>query len=276
MCLGRLNSTCAWRLARNLLLMAAVCGTWLISGWVGLRELHAADSPDSITVANADVRTWNDADGKHSVRARLVRIEGEKIALLRPDGREVKVALATLSAADREYVDKMKSANSAGAANPSPLEEDGLRKSQPNTRDVLPADSGVEVDIGLAMPIDLAGDGSWKYQPEAAEANPVVTPLQVPLSVAMADHHVAMRTLLLPREKKALVAFRPGGGKSLDEADTAYVCDYDRGRIEARIATGSETPVAVSPDGTLLLLSRQDSDGHSGGATLTVCSRRST
>lgn len=49
-------------------------------------------------------RTWTDASGKYKVEATLTTIEGDKVTLLRADGRKVVVPLDRLSKADQDYV----------------------------------------------------------------------------------------------------------------------------------------------------------------------------
>lgn len=52
----------------------------------------------------AEVRTWTDATGKFSVEAELVEVVDGVALLKKADGRQIKVPLGKLSAADREFI----------------------------------------------------------------------------------------------------------------------------------------------------------------------------
>lgn len=62
--------------------------------------------PTTLAVAQTpgQSRTWTDASGKYKVEATLTTIEGDKVTLLRADGRKVVVPLDRLSKADQDYV----------------------------------------------------------------------------------------------------------------------------------------------------------------------------
>jgi len=51
-----------------------------------------------------EVRTWTDATGKFSVRARLVSVMSGRAKLTREDGSEIAVEIAKLSEADQRYI----------------------------------------------------------------------------------------------------------------------------------------------------------------------------
>lgn len=52
---------------------------------------------------SADVRTWSDRKGR-TLEASLLSVEGEEVVLQLKDGREVRVKISTLSAADGAYL----------------------------------------------------------------------------------------------------------------------------------------------------------------------------
>ncbi len=274
---GNFKSIFCQRTSRGLLRLA-VAG-WMLAAMtvVVARSSSAAEPADSISIENAEVRAWSDADGKFTVRASLVRIEGDRVVLVREDNKEIKVTLKVLSPADLQYVEKMKAAKSQPVP-PVPQPEvptstltDKLDE-PPKTLDMLRAESRVEIDAGLAIPIDLTGDGTWKYTPDAVQGAAAVTPMQVPLSIAAADHQEAARTLFLPREKKAIVVYQPSNSSKDTQSHRSYICDFDRGRVESRIDTAADAPVAISPDSSKLLLSHREPDARNN-TVLTVCSR---
>ena len=53
---------------------------------------------------STQMRAWNDITGGFSVRARLKRLEQERVTLIKEDGKEISVPLERLSVQDREYV----------------------------------------------------------------------------------------------------------------------------------------------------------------------------
>ena len=64
------------------------------------------------------IRTWRDATGQFSIRARLIRKTEDAVTLLKSDGREVSVPLSRLSDRDRAHLNADE-AGSAKKASPS-------------------------------------------------------------------------------------------------------------------------------------------------------------
>lgn len=87
----------------------------------GFPQPRATDSPAATTAvadgpADSAQRIWADATGKFSVEAELVKVVGDSVVLRTADGTERTVALARLSAADRQYVQDRGSGNPAVVA----------------------------------------------------------------------------------------------------------------------------------------------------------------
>ncbi|NBV46686.1 MAG: hypothetical protein EBR86_13880, partial [Planctomycetia bacterium] len=57
--------------------------------------------------AAGEMRTWRDATGSFSREAEMLRVDGDSVVLRLKEGREIRVPLAKLSAADREYVKRV-------------------------------------------------------------------------------------------------------------------------------------------------------------------------
>ena len=55
------------------------------------------------------VRLWTDASGRFRVRATLVRQDGAKVYLRKPDGKEIAVPLDKLSPQDQQFVSRLRS-----------------------------------------------------------------------------------------------------------------------------------------------------------------------
>lgn len=66
-------------------------------------ELPLAKTDPKPAVATG--RTWTSANGKFSVEATLVRVQGDAVVLRKQDGKLVTVPLAQLSAEDRQFVE---------------------------------------------------------------------------------------------------------------------------------------------------------------------------
>src|SRR5689334_16949240 len=70
--------------------------------------LIASAATSNGTTANREapavIREWTDATGTKQVRAKLIRIDGEKLWLNRPDGKLATTTLSELSRIDRQYV----------------------------------------------------------------------------------------------------------------------------------------------------------------------------
>jgi hypothetical protein len=62
--------------------------------------------------ASPEFRTWTDSSGKFRVQAKFVADEGGNVRLVREDGKEFTVPAARLSAADRQYLQSLRTANS--------------------------------------------------------------------------------------------------------------------------------------------------------------------
>jgi thiol-disulfide isomerase/thioredoxin len=68
--------------------------------WVALAVIFTLVS----TLAAAEVRTWSDASGKHSIEAEFLSLQDGKVRLLRPDGKEITLQIEKLSKADQKFV----------------------------------------------------------------------------------------------------------------------------------------------------------------------------
>ncbi|QDT70658.1 hypothetical protein MalM25_36130 [Planctomycetes bacterium MalM25] len=69
--------------------------------WAPAERLRKLDGPPR--AAHAE-RTWSDTTGKYQVVATYGGVEGDRVVLKKPNGKQTKVPLAKLSEADRRYV----------------------------------------------------------------------------------------------------------------------------------------------------------------------------
>jgi hypothetical protein len=90
----------------RILLTCAICGA-AISAVAGQPPAEAA-------------REWTDASGTRRARATLLRADGERLWLQRPDGKLTTTTLQNLSEPDRQYVASRRQQPAAGAVDSEP------------------------------------------------------------------------------------------------------------------------------------------------------------
>src|SRR5689334_15747911 len=76
----------------------------LLLSWAALAVIAPGSEIKAEVPANYVARDWTNASGKQHVRATLLRTEGDKLWLRRPDGVLATAALSQLSETDRQYV----------------------------------------------------------------------------------------------------------------------------------------------------------------------------
>lgn len=59
----------------------------------------------------SELRTWTDATGKHSIRAKFSGVSNGKVTLVKVDGNSIELSLSKLSEADRKYIEMLLSAD---------------------------------------------------------------------------------------------------------------------------------------------------------------------
>ena len=68
---------------------------------------RAAEQIDKLTGQSGSkpaYRTWSDSSGRFSVKARLTRVDGDRVALETESGSKIRVPIEKLSDADRKFV----------------------------------------------------------------------------------------------------------------------------------------------------------------------------
>ncbi len=75
----------------------------------------------------AEMRLWASADGKHTVFAELVKVDGDVVVLRRDDGKTIRVPLAKLSAEDRKFAISGEGDDPGPVLVRMPLRRPGLR-----------------------------------------------------------------------------------------------------------------------------------------------------
>src|SRR2546430_12045494 len=94
--------------------------TRLLALATGLLALASVGGVPGAAGSPAEFRTWSDASGKFTVKAKFVSAADGKVTLEQEDGSTVEVELAKLSPADQKYVaDQQAAADSPFKKNPA-------------------------------------------------------------------------------------------------------------------------------------------------------------
>jgi WD40 repeat protein len=207
----------------------------------------------------ADLRTWSDASGKFTLKAKFVSVTDGKVTLEQEDGTSIEIELAKLSPADQKYVAEQKSA----ADNPfkkktadSPFKSKG--KSQSGDEPAITAIdwSGVKVlDMTpaestwkLTPPVTASGD----LKPEVVRLPPKSDFFEKPTGLAIS----------LPA-KKAVVGYSLNKPGQNDGGSTRLVMiDLANGKVlGSATSPGQFAVVALADDGNRIVVRRDDFAG---------------
>ena len=79
------------------------------SGLLDIERIHTAASEFTIVdrlgqPAKQEARTWQSSDGKFKIKAKMLRVEGDKVRLEKANGKTLAVSIDQLSEADRSYI----------------------------------------------------------------------------------------------------------------------------------------------------------------------------
>lgn len=182
------------------------------------------------------VRTWKDAGGKYEVQAKLLRVEGEQVVLERADGKQVTVALARLSDADRRFVL-------------------GPKTEQPSDNNTAPEASQLtNTNLDRARPADVSPGGQWQYVADVAETDKTLpSDVRIPLGKGRDIFDDPTALMLAPQSRQAFaVLLHSPPGKDVYTA-RMFACDLSEGKMERVSPFEGEMPIDISEDGQLLL-----------------------
>jgi WD40 repeat protein len=232
-----------------------------IARLVGSFALAAdADNPfatEQEKIASAKPRTWNDRNGKFSVEAKLVKVEDGKAVLKRNDGQEIKVPLEKLSDADQKFV-----ANITGNQSDSVADSSADTSAGNDAKRDTPVMKLIGTDFHNAKVVDLSGSGSWKYKPDVASPSEKLPAARISLKAV--DFFDRPRGILIaPQEKKAYVVFY---NDFKSHTSQVQACNLQTNELEAAaVFAEDEVPVAISPDGTMVLSQVEQAAGNRKG-----------
>src|SRR5438552_1557723 len=125
----------------------------------------------------AEFRTWSDASGKFTVKAKFVAAADGKVTLEQEDGSTIEVELAKLSPADQKYVADQKAAADSPfkkkpAETPFQPKSKAKSRSKPAAPTSTPGDPPLTpVDWSAVRVIDVNPESAtWKLSPATAAA----------------------------------------------------------------------------------------------------------
>jgi len=148
-------------------------------GWVVLGcVLGLAPTADS----QAQVRTWTDSTGKHTIQAKFVEVANGKVTLERADGTQFAIDLKKLSEADQKFVAEQQG-DSPFEQLPSQPKKAGASGAEESEGDDARAPGGATapIDWSAANEIDIVGGNRWEV-PLAQPPGLGFEPKPVPLS----------------------------------------------------------------------------------------------
>jgi hypothetical protein len=216
--------------------------------------LGALTQPRSLA---AEFRTWSDASGQFSVKAKFVSADGAKVTLQQEDGSTLEIELAKLSDADRKYVAEQKKAgdNPFKKKSDSPFQKKG--EGPAGDAPLTTVDwAGVKIiDINPAS-------ATWKLTPPAGPGGDL-KPEIVRLPPKSDFFEKANRLAINVTAKRAVVGYstnRPGAN---NKAGTRLVTvDLEAGKvIGTATSPGQFAPVALADDGTRVVVRRDEFGG---------------
>ncbi|MEM7010227.1 MAG: SHD1 domain-containing protein, partial [Verrucomicrobiota bacterium] len=115
-----------------------------------------------LSLSEAENRTWKDSSGKFEIQAEFVRVEGTQVVLKSAEGRELKVELSRLSAADRAVaaeLNKPETPSPAAAPSPAPSNANGMEiTTSVEFGTTVVGDGNEEIGERIRFVIDLKGE----------------------------------------------------------------------------------------------------------------------
>lgn len=219
----------------------------------GIAALSVAVALLGLTAAPAaDLRTWTDATGKFTIKAKFVALADGKVTLEQEDGSRVEIELTKLSAADQKVAQD-------------------LAKSDDNPFKPKTATGSPPADAPLAT-VDWSGARSVELTPEKSEWQVAVgpapaveglsqQPVRLPPKSNFFEH---TKTFVLnPVCKRAAIGYTLDDPRQKSKNSRVVLCDLTAGKlVGSASAPGHFVPLGLSDDGTRVLM-RRDDFGHS-------------
>jgi WD40 repeat protein len=208
-------------------------------------------APKKSTAPSTPLRKWSDKSGKFSIEARYQERSGDRVALLKADGKRVEVPVAKLSDEDTKYLQELNNASD------SPFEEvpDAQSAGAP------PTTAGKKANWNGARLIQPKTFPKWSFTPQPSQATKSSPVNRANLNIALndiPDSQVFFESVLgiypsLDGSKVVLV--RTKGEVSRDKVGYLEVVDTAKQDAGALTQLPDTTLVLdVLPDANLVLL----------------------
>lgn len=220
----------------------------------------------------AEMRTWTDASGQHTLEAALLRVEGEKIFLQRRDGTKYQIERGKLSQADQQYVAAHAPSESEAPAASDPFASAGSDQWGPGKEvpTVGKTAEFVKIDWSTAKAVALEPQGAWQLTvPQAAEETPS---RRLPAAASARKTHAIPPNRQGWEKLTAIVSNRVCHcaliGYALENAPAGcetrlVLCDLQNGRVAQGLGADTMVPLSLSDRGDQVLL-RSDSRRNAG------------
>lgn len=223
-----------------------------------------------------DLRTWSDVSGKYQIEAKFIAIEGPKVVLEKADGTRIQIELNKLKPQDRTEAMKLsmkKDDNPFKEKEESPFKDTPRNNGRMNSRkgkESSASQNAETIDWTNAKQLSVFGS-EWK-DPSIPASDLKLSWQPRPVALPSKDFFDKTKGIVACAAKKQAIVItsveRPGDKG--DPTSTIYLCDLEKGSvIKAFPASGNQTPLAMSADGTQLV-TREDVWGHNNNNVLTL------
>jgi WD40 repeat protein len=202
----------------------------------------------------SEIRTWSDASGKFSVKAKFVSVADGKVTLRQEDGDTLEIELAKLSAADQKYVADQK----AAADNPFKKKTDTPVASKSDAPEPAPT----SVDWSAAKIIDVNPvSATWKLPAiavSASDAKPGI--IRLPPKAAFFEQ---VRGLAINAAgQRAAISYVNNDPREKAGSTRMLSVDVTAGKVVGTAnVPGKFAPLALSDDGNRVLVRRDEFAG---------------
>jgi hypothetical protein len=217
----------------------------------------------------AELRTWKDSTGQFSIRAKLAKVEGDKVTLEKDDGSEIEIELKKLSPSDQTYVAEQAKAD-ADPFKPVPKDPFQAKKRESTAKGKgagATASSGGEEHVvvpdwsGASAILVTPTGGGWEIavgRPVGAEANLAKRPIPVPPRTHFFEKPTAL--VVNPVGRRAVIGYNKGFPPNEPKSTRLVLCDLEKGKMlgAATQMDAVLAPLALDDSGSRVLMRRDE------------------
>lgn len=203
-----------------------------------------------------EFRTWKDATGKFSIKAKFVSNDDGKLTLAREDGGEVEIELKKLCDADKKYVadlEKENKENPFKASSPDPFK---AKKAAGASRGASAEPRMVNGDWSAARILTPTPEkDAWEVKVSPPPAPPTIKARGIGIPAKVSIHEKNKGMVVSADGKRAAIAYEDPFKKST----RLVLIDLEKGKILGSSSTpGPMAPLALSDDGSQILMKRDE------------------